>query len=141
MKHITDILGLLSKPSALEECGFEQPEAPFKAGSRVPSGTEDHSPFLKQDQMADLMGDFALSLACGRVVRGLHLLRGWPYRMAALSGPRQLVDATVQDFKADFEAFLQLQEHENPTKAMQDILARSGFKQISVWQYVEAASL
>ena len=140
MKHTTDILGLLSKPSALEECGFELPEAPFKAGSRVPSGTEDHAPFLKQDQMADLMGDFALSLACSRVVRGLHLLRGWPFRMAALSGPRQLVDATVQDFKADFEAFLQLQVHDNPTKAMLDILARSSFNQISVWQYVEAAS-
>jgi hypothetical protein len=139
MKHVLKTLGLLSNQDALETCGFELPRACSK-GSKSPSPpSTDNSPFLRDDHLADLMGDFTLSLAAHRVARCLHLLRGWPFRMAGLLGTEALATATVSDFQADLQAFEKLKKQPQVLH-IKNFIARSVFNQVSVQQYVEAAA-
>ena len=50
----------------------------------VPNGQHIPNPndvMVDEDFFADLLGQFTLATAFARLRRGLHCMRGWPYRM------------------------------------------------------------
>lgn len=138
MNHIHQILEKLSKVAVLEHCKFELPgqDAPLhRDGDQADAHL---MRLLREDDLADLMGDMAMSMASMRLQRCLWAVSGWPVRMAAILGDEGLAEATIMDFKLDYEAFEKLKRQEQKTAAMETLLHRSVFQQVSVQQYVEA---
>eukprot|EP00974_Lingulodinium_polyedra_P049193 4728412-Lingulodinium_polyedra.AAC.1 len=64
--------------------------------------------------MAEALGELALALAWGRVCRCLWMVRGWPCRMVGTLGNDTLSKATLDAFKADYEAWKAPQDIEEP---------------------------
>jgi hypothetical protein len=93
---------------------------------------------MGENDLADLMGGFTLSLASARMRRSLWAFSGWPARMVGVLGSDGVRDSTIAAFKADYTAFQALASHPQKTQAMQSLLARSVFNDVSVKQFVEA---
>ena len=137
MRHVLKTLGLLSSQAALEACGFELPVA---QDSSLPSPpATDSSPFLRDDHLADLMGDFALSLAFHRVVSACTCCgvghSGWLGFLAQNSWPPPPSMGSRQTCKLFGELKQQPQ-----VLHIKNLIARSAFNHTSVQQYVEAAT-
>ena len=101
LQHCKDILGTLSRPSVLQYIGFCWPLTP--AASRMSS----FSPAaIDEQELAALMGSFALSLAGSRTVRCAWFSTGWPAKSVLFMSPDPaLVQATLDEFKAEVDLF------------------------------------
>ena len=93
--------------------------------------------FLEDDEMADYLGEFVLTLGCRRIARCSFLLLGWPLRIVGTLGCPALQATTVQAFKDDHAAWKALKE-QGDSRVNKRYLKRSCFNDVANLQLVQA---
>jgi hypothetical protein len=135
MRHISAILQNVSNVGVLERCGFT---IPCLHAYGIDADNEDGE-ILRQDELAELLGTGSMVFASKRLARCLWLVRGWPYRMTALTDVgSELATTTMDAFKRDLRCHRQLQAEPANVEVMTAVLRRSTLAHTSVQQYVEA---
>ncbi len=129
-KHVGSILGRMTRLEALSTVGLTV------AGLDTCSNDD----VLVEDEIADVFGEVAATLAGCRVTRCLWLLRGWPVRMAGLMGPPRLQEITLDAFRDDLLSFRALEvKRADADVSLNRFYKRSVFHQASVIQYVQVS--
>jgi len=129
LKHLFEIIGILSSSSALPACGFHMSS----------HGTEEMDVVL-DDEMAGKFGEIALQLVKCRLVRKLWLIAGWPWAFAGMLGRGDFAAESVKLFKQDAEAFVMLSATEVKTDEMKAVASRSEFVMQPVQQVLRGFS-
>ena len=115
--------------AALTGCGFcMSPRAP------------DNDTMQEDEEMADMFGQYSLSLAVARQKRVLDFLVGYPRSMAKVLTPAQ-AQSTVDTFLKDRRLWQEFCDWEYKTKMETNISERSSFNVVSVKQYVAALDI
>ena len=126
MQHVLEILDSVVGDAALIDCGFCMgPNAP------------DNDTMQEDEEMADMFGQYSLSLAVARQKRVLDFLVGYPRSMAKVLTPAQ-AQSTVDTFLKDRMLWQEFCAWEYKTKMETNISERSSFNVVSVKQYVAA---
>ena len=90
---------------------------------------------LWQEDLAEVLGEAAMSLASRRLHRCSFLLEGWPLRLVGINGRDTLAASTLEAFQRDFEAFQHMEAAPAKTPAMLALLGRSAFRDTSTVQF------
>lgn len=116
-KHLLKLLQTLSDVEKLEAMGIRQ-----RILEGVPAQAK-HPYFMEQDEYADLVGTFAMTLLRFRLQRFIHLARGWPYRtcMFSVTNRDLVVQPILDQLKSD-------KEHDDKLAGMTSRIARSMHK-------------
>lgn len=126
-KHLCDILGKLLDPSALEFCRFSLP------GSKASIAKPNSEDLIQETDFAMLFAGLAVCLVSKRIQRCLWFWRGWPARMTAILDST-LAGGVLQQFKSDLVAYEAWKSEPERSSAMNSLIARSVFRQVSVQQ-------
>jgi hypothetical protein len=127
-KHVNEILACHGKVDLLDEVGLIS----LKNAAAI---TNDD--MLHDQEIANVLGEFALALATRRVVRCLWFLRAWPCRMVGLLGNEAFATRTMTEFRLDLEAYRAMCALPDQTKPIKRVIGRSCFANAAVRQYTE----
>jgi hypothetical protein len=98
--HVRSIVRPQSDPASLARCGLV-----IAGEDAAPGAYQGNNELPLQDELASLMGEFALTLAARRWHRTSFLMVGWPLRLVGLCGSEDLKHRTLQAFRTDFECY------------------------------------
>lgn len=130
MKHIASIIRQLMDEKMLVDAGFIPNLSVAAVGPVEDIGLD--------DELAELVGNFAMALATARLKRCLLMCEAWPNKMINVLGTPNLASTTVAAFKEDYEVFKSFENYPNKDAKMNLAMQRSVFGKLSVQQYVEA---
>lgn len=140
LRHLDDIVGVLSSPAALRGVGFA---LPTKAGARsaapvrLDAGLKED--MLEENEYADLLGQSVMSLVVARAQRGLWRW-SWPAAMFQVISEKPDISSVVQQFVEDERIFKELQGMKDMHAALLQVERRHVFKHVSNLQLSEAIS-
>jgi hypothetical protein len=129
MAHVDAIVGTLKSAVDMERCRFV---VRAHVADRL-----DPKEVVTEDEHADIMGQFVMTLAANRMRRGLWFF-GWPTRMFRVLKGGELALQTVVDFLWDCEHWVIFADLEDKSNAQLLLQNRSVFKKVSVIQLMAA---
>ena len=126
MKAVMNMYNVLENETFMEKTGF------------LYSNLVDHNVITdhevqQEDELADLLGDFNLSLAQSRTRRQAYMY-GWLHLMVETLGTLDEARAVLQLFNGDSKNFHALQAELNPTELQSEYTHRSQFQTLAVKQ-------
>ena len=126
MKAVMNMYNVLENETFMEKTGF------------LYSNLVDHNVITdhevqQEDELADLLGDFNLSLGQSRTRRQAYMY-GWPHLMVETLGTLDEARAVLQLFNDDSTNVHALQAELNPTELQSEYTHRSQFQTLAVKQ-------
>lgn len=131
MSHVSSILSTLSSPSDLEQCKFATTPAACEALQ------ED---MAAENDFADVLGQYIVSLAALRMRRHLQLLVGYPLGLLRVFRRDGAADEVLKRFKLDAEIFAELESMTHRSTALEALYRRHLSRKTSVKQCLAALS-
>lgn len=130
VKHVMRFPGMLVSEASLESCGFATTPMQCKALA---------DDVRSEDEFADMLAQFVVSLANFRFRRHLPLTSGYPHSLIRVVGMSEgEASIVLGEFKEDFDIFTELRRLEDKPLALQTLFKRHTMRKVSNQQCILA---
>ena len=131
VRHLLNIIGTTSDPSALQACRCR----PVLLGG---SADDVAGEIIVEDDMADVLGQLASGMVRERLRRYLWLLRGYPWSVCRVLKDSSQFDTIIRQLKKDRDIFVKITGLAATGPVFKRLIRRHLFQKPSVQQLVDA---